>query len=482
MNQPPKEKKLLTEKEILKSALEILRRFNMAIKIAKIYEPNNLIYVNQIEALFLTIQKVLEVEQEASFTLRQSALFFNARKIIFSFSNYNLFRFISSEFQKKDMSLLDFKPGLSQEEVKQFVTLFAQKTENKDAPFQEFLSRINKSEIEHITIEKTPPTDLAVSNEKYAAKVFFLGITHLKETFEALKKEERIPLNVTRRLMQSMFNHIVANESFIYGLTNIKNFDEYTLNHSVNVCLLSISLGRRLGLDKNELVDLGISAFFHDFGKTEIPKEILVKPTKLDKKEREIIEKHPHLGAEKLVLLKEFSYLPVRAINVAMEHHLKEDLSGYPRYHRKKDINFFSKIVKICDFFDALTTERPYRKKAFTRTEVLKMMMAKSGLEFDPIILKVFVNMMGSYPVGSLVLLNTGEIGLVFEVNMDPANINRPKVKIIADKDGHKIDGEVVDLTDVDDQTNQYRRTIIKVLDPKKYNIRVPDYFLVQAQ
>jgi len=482
MDKPHPEKKLLTDKEILKSALEILRRFNMAIKIAKIYEPNNLIYINQIEGLFGAIQKVLEVEHEASFTLRQSALFFNARKIIFSFSNYNLFRLISSEFKKKDISILSFKPGLSQEEVRQFVALFVQKTEKKDDHFPEFLNRIRESEIKHITIEKIPPNELAISNEKYAAKVFFLGITHLKEMFEALSKEEKTPLNVTRRLMQSMFNHIVANESFIYGLTTIKNFDEYTLNHSVNVCLLSISLGRRLGLDKNELVDLGISAFFHDFGKTEIPKEILDKPSRLDKKEREIIEKHPHLGAEKLVQLKEQSYLPIRAINVAMEHHLKEDLSGYPRYHKKKNINLFSKIVKICDFFDALTTERPYRKKVFTRTEVLKMMIEKSGLEFDPILLKVFVNMMGAYPVGSLVLLNTGEIGLVFEVNMEQANLNRPKVKIIADKNGHKIDGQVVDLTEVDSQINQYKRTIIKVLDPKKYNIRVADYFLVQAQ
>jgi len=125
MDQPPEKKKILTEKEILKSALEILMRFNMAIKIAKIYEPNNLIYIQQIEALFSAVQKVLEVEQEASFILRQSALFFNARKIIFSFSNYNFFRFISSEFQKKDMSVLNFKPGLSQEEIRQFVALFA---------------------------------------------------------------------------------------------------------------------------------------------------------------------------------------------------------------------------------------------------------------------------------------------------------------------------------------------------------------------
>lgn len=478
-----KQKKIfLDEKEISKNALAILLRFNMVVKSAKIYEPNNLMLLQQINALFTLIQTVLEAEQEASFMLRQSTLFFNARKVRFSFSNYNLFRFISNEFQKKDISLLNFKPGINEEELKQFVFLLDKKMEKSNNLFEDFLAEVEKSQIKHISIEKVPHSEMTQSNEKNAAKIFFLGVTHLKEMFEILKKDERTPLNTTRRLMQSMFNHIVANESFIYGLTNIKNYDEYTLNHSVNVCLLAISLGRRLGLDRNELVDLGISAFFHDFGKTEIPKEILTKPAKLDEKEREIIEKHPHLGAEKLIQLKEVSYLPIRAINVAMEHHLKEDLSGYPRYQRKKNVNFYSKIVKICDFFDALTTERPYRKKAFARDEVLKMMIEKSGVEFDPILLKVFVNMMGAFPVGSLVLLNTGEIGISFEINMDPAYINRPKVKLITDKEGHKIDGDIIDLVEVDKKSNKYKRTIVKSLDPHKYNIQVSDYFLAQSQ
>ena len=472
----------MDEKRTVKVALEILLRLNMATKIAKIYEPNNLIFIEQVHNLISLMQNIFQTEKEVSFMLRQSSLFFAGMKVHFTFSNYNLFRFISSEFQKRKMSLLKLSEGVTEEEVKQFVILLSKKKKESETPFEDFFAELKENGVEHIGIEKMASSDESQHNEKYAAKVFFLGITHLKETFEKFRKNEKIPLNITRRLMQSMFNHSVENEAFVYGLTNIKNFDEYTLNHSVNVCFLSIALGRHLGLDKNELVDLGMSAFFHDFGKTEIPPDILLKPGRLDEREREIIEKHPHLGAEKLAQLQEVSYLPLRAVNVAMEHHVKEDLSGYPRYKSKKNVNLFSKIVKICDFFDALTTERPYRKKAFSRDEVLMMMMEKKGTEFDPILLKVFINMMGSYPVGTLVLLDTAEIGIIFEINMEQAYINRPRIKLITDEKRKKIDGEIVDLTEIDPETNEYKRTILKSLDPQRYNINVTDYFLARAQ
>ena len=241
-------------------------------------------------------------------------------------------------------------------------------------------------------------------------------------------------------------------------------------------------MGRKLGLDRNELAELGIAAFFHDFGKTDIPKEILDKPGKLDEQEREIIEQHPHLGAEKLIKLKETSRLPVRAINVAMEHHVKADLTGYPKYQKKRYINLYSKIVKICDVYDALTTKRPYRDRVFARDETLNMMIENSGTEFDPIILKVFANLMGQYPVGTLVLLNTGEIGIVYEANPELSRQLQPKVKIITDKNGNKLDGDILDLAEMGPQTDRAKRTIVKSLDPEKYKIPVSDYFLAMAQ
>jgi HD-GYP domain-containing protein (c-di-GMP phosphodiesterase class II) len=281
--------------------------------------------------------------------------------------------------------------------------------------------------------------------------------------------------------MQSIYNHIVEDEGFVYGLTNIKNHDEYTLNHSVNVCLLATALGRRLGLSRPELVDLGMAAFFHDLGKTETPLEILNKPGHLTDDERGIMEKHPFHGAEKLALLKEFKRLPLRAIHVALEHHIKEDLSGYPRYFKKNDVNLFSKIVKVVDVFDAITTKRVYRAKDFTRAEALNLMLEQSGKEFNPVILKAFVNMMGVFPIGTLVALTSGELAIVQDLNPDPKLVLRPSVKLITDAGGGKIDGPTVDLAERDPETGRFKKAIATALDPSKYGLEVADYFLAQA-
>ena len=145
-------------------------------------------------------------------------------------------------------------------------------------------------------------------------------------------------------------------------------------------------------------------------------------------------------------------------------------------------MNLFSKIVKVVDYFDAITTKRVYRSKVFTRAEALSNMADQTGTEFHPLILRTFITMMGTYPVGSVVSLDTGEIGVVFDLNVEKPFILRPKVKIIADRDGNKIDGPIADLSEKDLETGRYLRTILMDVDPDKYDIRVSDYFLALAQ
>lgn len=464
----------------IKEAINILYRFNMVIKISKIYKVNNINFVRQCKLLFNSLQEALEVEGEASFMLRLNTLFFNQRKLKFGFSNYYLFKFSTEEFGKRDIGVIRFQPGLTLKELTSFILLFT-KSPSSENPLQELLQLTQNKGISHISLEKIPPSEKMKGKIEETKKLYFLSLTHLKEIFEKHKKEETLPLLTTKRLIQSIFNHLSQNEPFLHGLTTLKNFDEYTLNHSVNVCILSISLGKRLGLDRNELVDLGISAFFHDLGKLEIPPHILLKPTKLNEKERKIIEKHPYLGAEKLIHRAEFNKIPWRALNVAMEHHTREDHQGYPQYWKKSGVNLYSKIVKIIDFFDAITTDRPYRKKNFTREEALALMWEKSEVEFDPLILKVFTLMMGAYPVGTVVLLDSGEIGVVYETSEESIHMLRPWVKLITDAQGNKINGKKVDLTEKKLHSGDYKRRIIKTLNPKKYNIQVQDYFLEES-
>jgi HD-GYP domain-containing protein (c-di-GMP phosphodiesterase class II) len=466
---------------INRAALALLRHLKMAYKTSKIYDPGNQIVQGQTHVLFSLIDALLRENGEVSLLLRQSTLFFNGNKVRFAFNNYDLFRFLSDELKRRAIGHLGLMPGLTEDELRLFLSLLAQKPARTGATAAEFGTHLAENKVLHVFVE--PPLDYEDlrGSEREAIKIFFMGISHLKEVFERFRRGEALPINVTRRLMHSLFNHIVNNEAFALGLTSIKNFDDYVLNHSLNVCVLSIALGRRLGLDKNELTDLGIGAFFHDYGKMEIPREILDKPGKLERSEWALMETHPQLGAEKLLRLKETSAVPVGAINVAMEHHIKEDLNGYPPL-QKKTISFFSKIVKVCDVFDALTTPRPYREHTFRPDEALATMVPEAGVGFDEIILKVFAQMLGFYPVGSLVRLDTGELAIVFEPNSEPSQSNRPRVRLITDTNGRKIGGDIVDLSDVDAETGKFRRSIVRALNAHRYGVRVEDYFLDKAQ
>lgn len=479
---------LNAEKDSLaKKGQDILVRLTSSLKTAQIYKPNNLTLIEQVNILYTFIQDALQNEGEAMLHLRENTLFFNSVLIKFDFSTYESFKFLADEFRKKEIGVLSFDPGIIEDELKAFIVFFANAPEGEDNPFEIFQEQLRIQRIEHVSLEKLHPFErLSFQEEKnvkkFAKKVFFKSITHLKEVFEREKEQKRVNLKTTRRLMQSIVNLVIQDETFMLGLSNIKNYDDYTLNHSINICVLSICMGRRLGLNKHELMELGIAAFFHDIGKLDIPIDILNKPGRLTDEERAIVEKHPYLGAEILVRLKEQSHLPVRALYVALEHHLRADLSGYPCYWKKNTINLYSKIVEICDVFDAVTTERPYRKKSFTCNEAMDMMLKKSGEEFDPYLLKIFANMVGIYPIGSLVALDTGEIGIVTETNANTSYLLRPKVKLIADDKRNKIDGETVDLTERISETNNFKRSIVKPLDPHQYNIQVSHYFLAEAE
>ncbi|MGD1009056.1 MAG: HD-GYP domain-containing protein [Candidatus Aminicenantales bacterium] len=469
-------------KAFQKSAVDLLIRFHIVVKNAKLYQANNEMFQEQATALFRSLEAFLKEEGEASFQVRQSALFFNGVRLKFALGTYPIFKFILEAFRVREIGTLAFSPGLTAEELARFISVFGKPGKRDGPACQKLLADLADADVRHVSLETASATETFTSLHKDTARIFFLSILHLKESFERDQRNEPVQINTTRRLMQSIFNHIVDNESFIYGLTNLKNYDEYTLNHSVNVCMLALALGRRLGLSRSELVDLGIAAFFHDLGKLETPVGILNKPAKLSEEEREIMEQHPQQGAEKLIHLKEFRHLPLRAIHVALEHHIKEDLSGYPHYFKKGDINLFSKIVKVVDYFDAITTKRVYRKKVLTRVEALSLMLEYSGTEFNAVILKAFVNLMGVFPIGTLTALNTGEVGIVVDLNPDPRFMLRPQIKLIADPAGNKVDGEVVDLSERNPETRKFPRTIVKALDPSTYEIEVADYFLAQAQ
>jgi hypothetical protein len=165
-------------------------------------------------------------------------------------------------------------------------------------------------------------------------------------------------------------------------------------------------------------------------------------------------------------------------INATFEHHLKYDLSGYPRLTRKRKISLFGRIVTLADFYDALVRPRVYNRFPFVSEKILGIMLERSGRDFDPALVKVFINMIGVFPLGTLVLLNTNEMGVVVQTQEDIDLIERPKINLIFYSDGEYRRGEVVDLREMDEKTGNFRRTIVKTLDPNEYNINVAEFII----
>lgn len=474
------------KKTLSKTIEEMFIRFTSSLKTAQIFEPNNIAFQQQLKPLFFLIQSLLKNLGKAILQFRGNALFFNTIRIKVDFNSYQRFKFLVGEFKEKEIEAIGFLPEMTAEELTRFVVILAKARERKLRVFEDFEAELENQRISNIFLEKLNPYDVSTRMspeeiKRSCKKVFTKSIVHLQEVLEREKKHEKIHFKTTRRLIQTIINLISFDESFMLGMTNIKNYEEYTLNHSINVTILALCFGRRLGLEKNELVELGMSAFFHDIGKLDVALEILNKKGKLDDEEWEKMQNHPRDGLTKLVLLQDLSYFPVRALSVALEHHIWANNSGYPQNWKKKDVNFFSKIVKICDVFDAITTRRIYRDFAFTRQQALSMMFEKIGEEYDPLLLKAFAQMIGVFPVGTLVALNTGELGVVMETNQEEVFMLRPKVKLITDDSKNKIDGGIVDLAEKDPESGQFKRTIVNTLNPEEYDINIPDYFLAQA-
>ncbi len=465
---------------LLEQGKKLVSQLHTSIRTAQIYDRSNLVYVRQMENLFELIQALLEKEREIFLKSKEGYLFLNETRLKFSLDGYTLSKYIIEIFKRLQFESLTFSSPLTARELDEFVFILAHAaTECKD-PFENLQKRIAASHIQNIKVERfasewdVGDQSLPENQKKLAKKRFFKTLLVAQEMMESAKTRRSINTIKGKRAIQFLIDQLIKDESNLLSLTAIKNFDEYTFAHSVNVCILSVALGARLGLSRRKLSELGFAALFHDMGKVKLPLDILNKPGELNEKEWREIKKHPVLGVKALLSRRSLDRFSTRAMVVSFEHHLKMDLSGYPQVSFKKDLNLFSRIVTIADVYDSMTSGRVYAKTPLTPDEALKRMIEKQGKSFDPVLLKAFVNMLGIYPVGSLVILDTGEVGLVIEAN--PTELARPKVTIIADKNGKREETETVDLTRIDEKTGKYKRTILKTFDPHRYNLDIARY------
>lgn len=262
-------------------------------------------------------------------------------------------------------------------------------------------------------------------------------------------------------LVEEITQSVSRNPGALISLARLKTADDYTYMHSVAVCALMIALARQLGLDERQTRAAGLAGLLHDMGKAFIPNEVLNKPGKLTDSEFAIVKKHPELGYEALL---KGNGITETTLDVCLHHHEKTDGSGYPKGLKADEISLFAKMGAVCDVYDAITSNRPY-KAGWDPAESLRKMAEWAKGHFDGTVFHAFVKSLGIYPTGSLVRLASGRLGVVVE--QSETSLLTPRVKVFySTKANARLRPELLDLSRPPGNADK----IVSREDPGKWN------------
>jgi HD-GYP domain-containing protein (c-di-GMP phosphodiesterase class II) len=458
--------------------------FYAALRAIKLYPLEHTAVQKTLAELSQVAEELRAEEGELEFRVSGEFIFINSTRLRLDLSNYATFGHILTLCKVAGIGTIHVGTNGIARDWTVLLSMLGAETKNAPAErFKEIVTRLQEAKIE--TFQLDPPTETQTDKEfneeaKAAAnRTYSQSVAVTKDVINSVRIGKTPNIRKIKRVVQGIVDQVLNEETSLIGLTAIRDYDEYTFTHSVNVCIFSIALGRRLGMTKLQLYELGLAALMHDIGKSRVPLDLLQKTGELTDEEWKWMAAHPWLGV--LVLFqfrRQQEELSYRAMTVCHEHHMKIDLTGYPKVIRPRQVSLLSKIVSIADGYDAATSRRVYKTEALAPSDVLEEMRDNPRRGLDPVLVKAFINLLGIYPVGTLVVFDTFELGVVSASNPDPEALSRPIVKIISDAQGNRISPPLtVDLA-IPEAGGQYPRTIIKTADPDRYGITPGDYLI----
>ncbi len=455
-----------------------------ALRSLKLYPVENATVQHALDDLDAAARALVAVEADIEIRLAGEFIFVNSTRLRLELDNYASFSHILTMLRAFSVGALRVHSTANRREWQIFLSLLLSLVDrdDPDGRFEELFERLAGADVHGLEVERAviqahdPDAEQA---KEQAKRIYSQGVAVTKDVITGVRLGRASSVKRVKRAVQLIVDQVLNNETSLVGLTTIRDYDEYTFTHSVNVCIFSVALGKKLGFTRLQLYDLGMTALLHDVGKARVPVEILNKTTGLDEVEWRVMQAHPWLGALTLFAMRSHDELPYRTILVAHEHHMKTDLTGYPRHVRDRSLGIFSRIVAVADGFDAATTRRSYQTVPIEPDQVLREMWQNPKRGYDTVLVKALINLIGIYPVGTCVILDTFEIGLVAAPNPEGQQLNRPLVRIAVDPDGGSVPppGTLVSLTE-QDESGAYRRSIVKVTNPERYGLTVGDYFV----
>lgn len=460
---------------------QLLTAFFVVYKTARIIEENNRTYIRQCQVFHELLNQVSGELGSVSIKTVSGRYFVNERMVRFDDTGLSGAMAVVREWKAIGLGGVVLGGGIEEGDIGRLFKFMSEIKPVSDN-IEELSARLKTADLAQVRLLSAKEVDAEHTNTaeevrkefRTAARAnFFRAMSVVESTVVGLSENKEVNVSKTKRVVHTLIDHIVRDESSLIELTAIRDYDDYTYAHSVNVCVYALTMGVRLGLDRPRLSQLGFAAIFHDAGKVKLPTDLIRKPEKFDEDDWLQMQRHPLLGAKTILRSLKLDAHSARAARGAFEHHISPDNSGYPQLpERRRPVNLFSRIISIVDNFDALTSGRVYMKEAIPPDEALRKMHFQMHAKFDAFLLRIFTDVIGVYPAGSLVLLSTDEVALIL-TNSDTDRA-RPYVKIIGNQQGLLSEPEWADLS----LPEESARTVVRLIDPERYGLNLREFIL----
>lgn len=431
---------------------QLLLRFSAVTRTAKTHDVSNQAFQRQLQDFLAVAQALLKDEDEFALIAVADYFYLDGRRIKASATLLPVYHGLLGEFERRALGGLRFLQGVHPAELERFFQLFMGA---EDPAIAELLPQaLEEARVEHVLTVPASQLDaddlareLTEQKEKTergrAKRVFWRAVLGTKKIVLRARQTGRPDLRQAKRLVQPVVDNIMKHEYSLVGLTAVKDHDEYTYAHCVNVSILSVGMGQALGLSRLALADLGVAGLLHDIGKLAVPGDVLRKPAKLTPEEWALMQRHPLEGVKMTMRMPGLSALTLDTMRVCFEHHMNFDRTGYPEVAHEWGQATLSRIVAVADCFDAITAHRAYAKRPRTAFEALQYLLGPTRVSFDPAVLWALVRTIGLYPAGTVLHTDTGKIALALSPNPDDAR--RPFCRVLVDADGNELAPEQIE-------------------------------------
>jgi putative nucleotidyltransferase with HDIG domain len=442
-----------------KKAEDLVRRLAAALRGTELYAPNHPLVQRGIDAFTAAATEGLQSASSIVIAFIGDEVVVDAVRLPKGAASLVGF---ARDLREQDVEKITLSRGLARDEVRGLVGVLTDRKSPLPVAERLVARGIRNIAVGRVVVEEVSGDQAGIAA---AQRVYTTAVETAETLWQAAKAGDQPDPGAARKIIDGLARLVTQDRTSLMALTALKKYDNYTFTHMVNVSALAMAQARALNLDGTLLREFGFAALMHDIGKVNTPLEVLNKPDKLTKDEFDIMKRHVVDGAH---ILRRTPEMPALAPIVAFEHHLKQDLSGYPEKIGSRKLNLCTMIVSIADVFDALRSTRPYRKGLAT-DRIRNIMGEQGNPAFNQALLKRFVNLMGLFPVGNLVRLSTDELAVVTVEH--PSDPFRPQVKIISDSKGEMLEEPLLTNTWDRDSRGDHPRAVVEAVDPEPLGI-----------